>query len=148
MQVTVKEKSEFPMDAKPDGIIVMPVNLQGLMEFGTTNRRFRHEFPETFKAYVKECVYGDVFAGDVKVYKEGTFTIALLFYKTFEIGPNKEVDLKLDLQLCQCLTKLFNRFPEKTKFYSPVLPYKNAQVKIVHNKNDYEWVIIREDGIV
>ena len=111
MQLKVMDKSEFPMDAKSDGIIVMPVNLQGLMEFGAINRRFRHEFPETYKKYVKECIKGEVYAGEVKVFTEGKFTIALLFYKNFEVGQfaAQQDEVKLDTNLIQCLGKLFNK---------------------------------------
>lgn len=148
MKMSFKEKTDFPKDADKDGVIVMPVNLQGLLELGRVNRKFKHRFPITSKLYLKDCILGECFVGDVKLYEEDGYKIALLFYKTFEVGAFVENDVKLDLQMVMCLIKLLNKFPEGTRFYSPVIPFVNAQMKIVHSQKNDEWVVLREDKVV
>lgn len=152
MDIKILPDSEFPLDCKPDGIIVMPVNLQGLMEFGRENRRFKHEFPKTFQEYLKTCIRSDVFAGEIRHYEEGGFKIALLFYKMFEIGHHGESIETLDRNMCKCLNKLFAYYPEGTKFYSSTFTekdkqLKDAQFKILNSKENFTWAILREGQI-
>lgn len=144
MVIKFDDQGQFPLDAKKDGVIVMPVNLQGLLEFGKESRRFKHEFPITSKQYLKDCINGEIFVGDIKEYKENGFTIVMLFYKNYELDLSKENDIKLDFQMGQCLNKLFDNYPEHTKFYSPVIKYVNSQMKIVHNNKKYQWIVLKD----
>lgn len=144
MVIKVLSGAEFPLDCKKDGVIILPVNLQGLMDFSDNERRFKHEFPITFKQYVRDCVIGEVYAGSIKHYEERGYKITLLYYKMYEVGRHGQTDEKHDLYLSQCLTKLFQFYGEGTKFYSSNIKFTNSARMIWNNKQDFIWNLMQE----
>lgn len=139
---------EFPMDANSSGVIVIPVNLQGITDLDVIGRRFETEFPNVHKAYKKDCYVGEVFAGDCKLYEEGKFKVALMYYKNFVLGEHAEREGydRQALQFGQCLGKLL-RLTESdapVNFYSPPIPFPECQITIKTRARPGKWVTIKE----
>lgn len=149
MDIKILYESEFPYDCHTkgvkDGVVVLPVNLQGLMEFGADFRRFKHEFPQTYRQYVIDCVVGRVFSGGIQTYEEKGQRIALLFYKMFEIGNHGENIKRMEMNLCKCIEGLLLYYPEGTKFYSSSIPFDSTKKLIIENKKKFTWAVLVDE---
>lgn len=148
MGINLEKEKEFPGDCTPDGIIVLPVNLQGIMDLNKAHRRFKWAFPEIYKAYIKDCIKGDVYSGHVKFYKQDKYEVALLFYKNYEVGRQKEVEsLRLDSQMTMCIRSLFHHRPNCKKFFSaPLLDTGDMAKKVILEEanKDIEWIVLED----
>lgn len=141
-------EGEFPLDVKVGGVVVVPVNLQGIVSLTHIGRRFKHKFPKTHKQYLADCISGSVYAGFCKIYFEDGYRIALMYYKNFEIGSyvkNENSD-RQSLQFSQCLTQLFSKTASEKEivYYSPPIPYNICQQRILSNGSNSKWCTLKE----
>jgi hypothetical protein len=144
----VTSEGEFPFDAKPGHVIVMPVNLQGIMDLGTFYRRFKFEFPNTYKKYKLECTVGDVYSGACTVHMERGYIIVLMYYKNFIVGDFALSETaRLSTQFASCVTKLtavVKSFTPDIILYSPPImwPVVVEHIKLINLPN--KWVTLKE----
>jgi len=142
----LEKEKEYPLDAKPDGTVILPVNLQGIMEFGSAYRRFKWLYPETYKKYVADCIEGVVFPGSVRMYKEKGQNIILLYYKLYEVGDMKQFETpRLDTQLLTCIHNLFQLDIPGNKVYAPPISYEltiQTIIKQLETHKDFKWIVL------
>ncbi len=140
--MVLKPNLEWPYDASADGVLVLPVNCQGVMELKKEHRRFKWQYPVTYKRYVMMCLKGQPNPGDVKLFKEKDDTIALLFNDLYIFKKDWTKD-KSDLYLKLAIQRLVNGNPHYTKFYSPDITLDKSR-QAVQQLTNVTWTILKD----
>lgn len=148
MGIELQPDKEFPIDCTPEGIVVLPVNLQGILDLTKAGRRFKWTYPKIVKQYLKDCIQGEVYTGQVKFYTEMGQEVALLFYKNYEIGVQRKTEsLRYDAQLVMCLRALFRQRPNTKLFYSaPLVGNGDLSKKVLLEEcgTDIKWIVMED----
>jgi len=141
-----EKDQEGVLDAKPDGVLVIPVNCQGILEHTVIGNRFKSEFPNSYEAYMR-LIYADKLKpGDCHILEDGEQTIALIVVADAEFGKFKDLDGNVCDAFNTAITKLFDETKDIAKYYSGIIKYNNIG-KVLMNKAkgpDVTWVIQKD----
>lgn len=136
--------------SKDKTVLIMPVNLQGIMELTFLNRRFKHFFPKTYQVYQSDCYFRVYEPGDISFNEERDVVIFLLYYKQFEVGTSKEIEkfqlsIQLNIAVDKVLKAVEQRFAnDMVSIYSPLIEFATVQNTVITSKCDAVWNNIKE----
>jgi hypothetical protein len=77
---------------RSQGVIIIDVNCQGIMELNEHQITFKLMFPKTYEDYTKLIIDRDFMPGDVFWFKEDGYDIALIATRDHVVGSEKDVD--------------------------------------------------------
>lgn len=144
--IKFESEQECPTDAKPDGVVVIPVNCQGILEHTVVGRRFKAAYPESYDSYMR-LVYNDKLKpGQCVLMNEKEQPIALLVWADAEFGKLKDLDADMVTAFSNSLDSLFERTKDISKYYSGVIKVNNIGKTLMTKAKgkNIEWIIQKD----
>lgn len=141
------ERKEMLLDNKPDdGVMVVNVNAQGILEIDKVSRRLAKEFPEIEMQYRAACHQGQMGLGSIRLFESGKHRIMLICTAYNIIGMTKddeEVIVHTTTKIIDELGKKYSNF----KFTSGILNRGIADWTEVYkalNQSGLKWQVFTE----
>jgi hypothetical protein len=144
--IEFKKDEEGVLDAKPDGVLVIPVNCQGIVEHTVVGTRFKREFPKTYAAYMVMAYEDKLRVGDCILLKERNHTVALLVFSTAEFGMFKDRNDDVSAGFELAVDSLFDQTKDIKKYYSGVIKINNIGKTLMNKAKalDIKWIIQKD----
>lgn len=142
--IIYNKNEESVIDAKRDGVIVITANLQCIFDFNITSKRFKSMFPNSYKEFCKMVIDKKIDTSECVMFNDNGFTLALLVIADTIIGPTKDSEDDMSIQLEFALRDLFNtcRKTNVNKFYSGHLGIKSGHGLLTSQINSNEkWIV-------
>jgi len=115
------ENEEFITSTMPvDGILVVDVNLQGILELAPHTERFKNAFPYTYKKYMEKVIKKELAVGEVLWYKEDDYTIALIVTAERILGRYKDDAELVQIYTEEAITNLLEQVADETLLFGMV----------------------------
>jgi len=146
MPIKFEKDQESVLDARPDGVIVIPVNCQGILEHTVVGARFKTEFPNTYETYMRMVYQDKLKPGECHVIDDGGQRIALLVIANAEFGKFKERDDDVCTAFSNAVEKLFEQTKDLPKYYSGVIKFNNIGKALMNKAKgaNIEWIIQKD----
>ena len=89
-----------------DGIFIVDVNCQGVIDLAPHQSSWAKKFPNTYKKYMKSVVTEQIFPGNVSWHVEDEYTIGLITTVDKIVGEDKDTHYFTELFTEECVKEL------------------------------------------
>ena len=141
---------EFLKDSRPhDGVFIVDVNCQGIVDLAPHQKRWSKMFPNTYKKYMRMVIREELFPGQVIWNVEDDYTIGLITTVDKAIGEDKDNEYFAELFADECVRELAAVLKPNDAVICGIVNRSNGthhifnQAVATHGKS-LEWLVHRE----